>query len=115
MRNKELEALKRVESRLDTEDLYLFENDLKIIKSALKRLDYIDENKLYCISENYLQDIKKIKAFDVIKKHCIDVGTFCDFDTYQDYCEEYGEPDDYIPTTQAMSEDEFDLLKEVLL
>lgn len=45
-----------------------YEEDCDIIEKALKRLNYIDENKTYCVSENYLQDIKKIKAFEIIKE-----------------------------------------------
>lgn len=70
-----------------------------IIETALKRLNYIDENKIYCISENYLQDIKKIKALDIIIE-----------------CFEFNGFDELIPNNKWFeSEEKQDLVKEVLL
>lgn len=121
--NKELEALEKIgnaktkDTSFGTEIKTNLPNEYRIIKSALKRLNYIDENKLYCISETYLQDIKKLKALNIIREKRVNVGSLVHdieehFMSYETYLANY---DCYQDILEPLTQEEFDLLKEVLL
>lgn len=113
---KELEALKRVKSRLDTEDLYLFENDLKIIESALKELEeykkcidlkeanYVSTHKIIAVEEDTYKDlVKNSQALEIIKEERLII---------------YNPIEDSISTigyTHDLPKEKVDLLKKVLL
>ena len=78
--NKELEALERTRKKLakHCNDIYEWssiEDDLDIIETALKRLNYIDENRLSdedihivqgMTFEDKVECIKKLKALEII-------------------------------------------------
>lgn len=108
--NEELDTIKK-----------LYAGTIKVIESALKRLNYIDENKIYCISENYLQDIKKLKAFKIIKeKGCsyMEIALIVSCKNYEEYCIEMNSGRVYSSGYECerafKTQEEFDLLKEVL-
>ena len=68
------------------------------------------------------QDQKKLKALDIIKEKKVEVGELLENDTFVDYNETvfYTYPDkrsdkEYNPYTYILTQEEFDLLKEVLL
>lgn len=121
--NKELEAVKEIENTLkNTDNLNLFNMcNLKIIKTAIRELHSLQETRYIimggrCSGKNYKADILlKLKAFEIIKNHKLNLNEFDDFDNYDDYCEEYGEPSDPLPTLQAITKNEFDIVKEALL
>jgi len=132
--SKELEAFKRIKSiTYDRADLYgieVFREDLNIIEKALKRLTYIDENRLsdediHIVQGMTFKDkvkcIKKLKALEIIKDKKVDCNTLIfylekhnetghidyAFDSYNDYAKDSDKP--------QLTKEEFDLLKEVLI
>ncbi|MCR4661675.1 MAG: hypothetical protein K5765_06745 [Clostridia bacterium] len=89
------------------------EKDLwNIIETALKRLEKIDnqDNITGIIEEVPIGEIsKKLKALDIIKAHPEQLLDIIETDNYNEYLDL-----DYAPS-QYITEQEYDLLKEVLL
>ena len=91
-------------------------HELDIIETALKRLESVDK-----VGEMFCCDVdKKLKALEIIKEKEINIQTFkkwiIDRDwSYEDYLTEIGDINvtDYYFSKIPLTQEEFDLLKEV--
>ena len=81
-------------------DIDMWREDFEIVETALQRL-YIQE-KLFNLSPVYSEIEKKLKALEIIKKKQVDIK----------WC---GDLPPLLQQTYAISQEEYDLLKEVLL
>ena len=136
--NKGLEALEKVKNKeilVDIEMTNTFYNECEdlhnsfdILEKSLKRLEEHDEIfKKYDIKDIWLEpalyviknhfpmntetQLKKLKALDIIKEKEVNVSAFLELDDlkqYNDYC-------DMVCGCKHLTQEEYDLLKEVLL
>lgn len=105
--SKELEAFERIRTaypycRYDEET-----QDLNIVETALKDLDYIRNSSLYTLTQ---EAGKKLKALEVIKEKGIHIAVFKTSDDYRHYniiAARFG--------CYPYDKEEYELLKEVLL
>lgn len=105
--SKELEALERLRNTLLLEGYYQdVLQDVATIETALKRLDIIDHG-IDLTDEERDKVAKKIKALEIIKEKSVSVGTL---QLYGFCLKEYNI---YRPH-KTLTQEEFDLLKEVL-
>ena len=104
-------------------ELEIEEKGLPIIESTLKNYELvmpiIDElcglAKTNDIDEMIAYFEKSLKALEIIKKHKVNVDIFFDIKNYEHYCNYYGTPEEDFPLEQAITQEEYDLLKEELL
>lgn len=114
--NKTLEALNRIKNipilstPESTQKIFYdkHKKDLDIIEDALKRKEELERMHTNAL-DKIAKDRKKLKAFDIIKEKNVDVQLLKDSKNLNDY--------NWCVHTKdrALIQDEFDLLKEVLL
>lgn len=115
--NKELEALERIKQSYFTAMSFLGVEDketkqaINIIETTLKRLEFYDKcNYQTTIHKDVLQISKELKAFEIIKEKPI--VALVDYKyTYEEWLELVDEKDKDL----FKNEEEYNLLKEVLL
>lgn len=116
--SKELESFERIKNiTYDRTDLYgieVFRKDLDIIESAL--IDYEEtDNQLYDLFEKFRINnrkdlLKKLKSLEIIKEKNINVRGIINSPTLEHYI------DHCMPRhSEELTQEEFDLLKDVLL
>ena len=125
--NKELtplEAFRNIFNYLAEDTKREYKADLKIIKTALKRLEEIDNRPfINGIREEIPADIicKKLKALEIIKRTGLSVDWFvgsfikqdANYNVFLMLLEEMGN-EGHLAKQLMMTKKEFDLLKEVL-
>lgn len=118
--SKELEASKRIRKLLENKyGLLIYADDLDLIETALKRLENYEQNEDFnkdVLNYAFLNEqdkIKKLKALDIIKEKKVNVLMFI--------CYANSGKNGFKMYNQAMeneewrlTQEEFDLLKEVL-
>lgn len=112
--SKELEALEKIKDiiREDAEDIdnpTLLSNEINIIETALKDHEKITGGDFHIEPINvHIENQKKIKALEIIKEKEVDVFIFLhsgDLETYNDIVED----------NRKLTQEEYYLLKEILL
>ena len=94
------------------------EEDFNIIETALKDYEKLklkgDEIKdyLYYSHKEFLEDRKKLKALEIIKKKQVDVGALYEFEFDLEWYNKYVKE---INGTPTLTQKECDLLKGILL
>lgn len=116
---KELEALKDLREdakhHLDHHIKYLNER-LDIIENALKRLETLEEEK-----QSFDRQLeKKLKVLEIIKKKEVNVFMltwYFTYSSYDKYVNDFENVDYNMPvlSNEQLTQEEYDLLKEVLL
>lgn len=133
--NKELEALKEARNFRHEKDKNLVLIDIDYFNQCLdgieKELEDLEAEKIALMESNDLlnealyDDLKKVKALEIIKEKNIDVRYFIDdfvkqdygWDLYDDYSEQYhyGKDDFSRYDGEYLTQEQFELLKEVLV
>ena len=132
--SKELEALQKIASfevnqiydiKFDNGDrehyecetiIELFPNDFAEIETELKRLEELEDRINELEETNHLmflrehENTKKLKALEIIKKKEVDIGWLKRAKDLREYNSGMG-----INSYSALTQEEYDLLKEVLL
>lgn len=122
--SKELEALNRIYDKYVTDDESLEDDKLfSIVETALKEnveLKKMIRNFNEAIGEPQIITPtieKKLKALEIIKEKEVNISFFMMY-IKEDYCYEWYEKDHkamFPATKKLLTQEEFDLLKEVLL
>ena len=102
--SKELEALEAFD------EVHCVAYGMKVYDSNTVEAEKIIETAL----KKQKQDENKLKALEIIKEKSVDIGflQFCSFvDTYNKYILEHA----WTKHTRTLTQEEYDLLKEVLL
>lgn len=116
--SKELRALNRIKDFMSVNAVH-WKQDVEMIETALKRLEKIDNilpmeirdtDDLQSMVNHYLgADYQKLKAFEIIKEKGLDIREFRYAPSLYGYniCKNIG--------CKELAQEEYDLLKEVLL
>lgn len=90
---------------------YRYDDELDIIETALKEYEGAKKH-IKALNKERIENLLKLKAFDIIKEKQVDVYILLKTKSLDEYNEWYvGIQDDFMPLTQ----DEYELLREVLL
>ena len=122
--SKGLEALERMKHHCAVSQEYFYEHfgeDLDIVETELKRYSKIEElcgQTIFdkdCINEiiektvdECLINENKLKALEIIKDKIVLIDVLFDTDTLEDY-------NDFKSKQEQLTQEEYDLLKEILL
>lgn len=107
--NKELEAFARIINHLDLDvllggDYRNFAKDRKIVETALIDYESLQED----FDKHYERSYKKLRALDIINNKEIDIALFKECPNIEEY-------NNWCSNKAALTQEEYDLLKEVLL
>lgn len=85
---------------------------LEELKDMLGVLNALSGCKLNMCSERIKPIVKELKAFEIIKKKKVDVVGIVIYEDYEQYCR--AEKDSKLRKDWLLTQDEYNLLKEVL-